>query len=95
MSKRLATLADPFETINKYGPDAVRWYMSPMLSPWDNLKFDMEGIAEKQRSFFRHLYNTYTFFAFTKYDGFEVSANKTPFEKEASSINGFFLVSTP
>jgi isoleucyl-tRNA synthetase len=59
MSKRLGNAADPFETIEKYGPDATRWYMITNASPWDNLKFDMEGIGEVQRKFFGTLYNTY------------------------------------
>jgi isoleucyl-tRNA synthetase len=63
MSKRLGNAADPFLTIEKYGPDATRWYMITNAQPWDNLKFDVEGIAEVQRKFFGTLYNTYGFFA--------------------------------
>ncbi|MDR1951200.1 MAG: isoleucine--tRNA ligase, partial [Bacteroidales bacterium] len=63
MSKRLGNGVDPFETIAKYGPDATRWYMITNAQPWDNLKFDIEGIAEVQRKFFGTLYNTYSFFA--------------------------------
>jgi len=63
MSKRLGNAVDPFETIAKYGPDATRWYMITNAQPWDNLKFDIEGIAEVQRKFFGTLYNTYSFFA--------------------------------
>jgi isoleucyl-tRNA synthetase len=63
MSKRLGNAADPFETLKKYGPDATRWYMITNAQPWDNLKFDLEGIAEVQRKFFGTLYNTYNFFA--------------------------------
>ncbi len=63
MSKRLGNAVDPFATLQKYGPDATRWYMITNADPWDNLKFDIEGVAEKQRSFFGTLYNTYAFFA--------------------------------
>ncbi len=63
MSKRLGNAIDPFETIEKYGPDATRWYMITNAQPWDNLKFDLDGIAEVQRKFFGTLYNTYNFFA--------------------------------
>jgi isoleucyl-tRNA synthetase len=63
MSKRLGNGVDPFATIGKYGPDATRWYMITNAQPWDNLKFDIEGIAEVQRKFFGTLYNTYSFFA--------------------------------
>jgi len=62
MSKRLGNAADPFETISVYGPDATRWYMISNANPWDNLKFDIEGIGEVQRKFFGTLYNTYSFF---------------------------------
>ncbi len=72
MSKRLGNAVDPFETIAKYGPDATRWYMITNAQPWDNLKFDLEGIAEVQRKFFGTLYNTYSFFAlYANIDGFE------------------------
>ncbi|WP_299259508.1 isoleucine--tRNA ligase [uncultured Aquimarina sp.] len=62
MSKRLGNAADPFETLKMYGPDATRWYMISNANPWDNLKFDLEGIAEVRRKFFGTLYNTYSFF---------------------------------
>ena len=58
MSKRLNNAIDPFETLDKFGPDATRWYMISNANPWDNLKFDIEGIAEVQRKFFGTLYNT-------------------------------------
>lgn len=71
MSKRLKNTVDPFETIDKYGADATRWYMISNASPWDNLKFDVEGIGEVQRKFFGTLYNTYSFFAlYANIDGF-------------------------
>lgn len=63
MSKRLGNAVDPFETIEKYGPDATRWYMISNAQPWENLKFDFEGIEEVRRKFFGTLYNTYSFFA--------------------------------
>ncbi|MGO1584475.1 MAG: isoleucine--tRNA ligase [Mesonia sp.] len=62
MSKRLGNAADPFETLAAFGPDATRWYMISNANPWDNLKFDIEGIAEVRRKFFGTLYNTYSFF---------------------------------
>ena len=72
MSKRLGNAVDPFKTIEKYGPDATRWYMISNSQPWDNLKFDEEGIVEVQRKFFGTLYNTYSFFAlYANIDGFD------------------------
>jgi len=74
MSKRLGNAADPFETLSKYGADATRWYMISNANPWDNLKFDSEGIAEVSRKFFGTLYNTYSFFTlYTNIDGFNYS----------------------
>jgi isoleucyl-tRNA synthetase len=71
MSKRLANAVDPFSTIEKYGSDPLRWYMITNSQPWDNLKFDMEGIEEVNRKFFGTLYNTYSFFAlYANVDGF-------------------------
>ncbi|MGS0748414.1 isoleucine--tRNA ligase [Halpernia sp. GG3] len=63
MSKRLGNAVDPFTTLEKYGPDATRWYMISNANPWENLKFDLEGIDEVRRKFFGTLYNTYSFFA--------------------------------
>jgi len=63
MSKRLGNATDPFETLETYGPDATRWYMISNANPWDNLKFDLDGIEEVKRKFFGTLYNTYNFFA--------------------------------
>ncbi|MEO8086962.1 MAG: isoleucine--tRNA ligase [Bacteroidota bacterium] len=85
MSKRLGNAVDPFSTIEKYGPDAVRWYMVTNASPWDNLKFDIEGVVEKQRSFFGTLYNTYSFFAlYANIDSFVFEEKKKiPFEKKS------------
>jgi len=71
MSKRLGNAVDPFETLSKYGPDSTRWYMITNAQPWDNLKFDLDGIAEVQRKFFGTLYNTYSFFSlYANIDGF-------------------------
>ena len=71
MSKRLGNAIDPFSTLDKYGPDATRWYMITNAQPWDNLKFDLDGISEVQRKFFGTLYNTYSFFAlYANIDGF-------------------------
>ena len=79
MSKRLGNAADPFETIEKYGPDATRWYMITNAAPWDNLKFDLEGIAEVQRRFFGTLHNTYSFFTlYANVDGFSYSEPEVP-----------------
>ena len=63
MTKRLGNATDPFETLDKYGPDATRWYMISNANPWDNLKFDIDGIGEVRNKFFGTLYNTYNFFA--------------------------------
>ncbi len=83
MSKRLGNVVDPFSTIAKYGADATRWYMLSNSDPWDNLKFDLEGVAESQRKYFGTLYNTYSFFAiYANIDGFEFNENDiTPIAK--------------
>ena len=79
MSKRLGNATDPFETIEKYGPDATRWYMIANANPWDNLKFDLEGIQEVQRKFFGTLYNTYSFFSlYSNLDGFQFEQADLP-----------------
>ncbi|MEP6927900.1 MAG: isoleucine--tRNA ligase [Ginsengibacter sp.] len=71
MSKRVGNVIDPFETLEVFGPDATRWYLITNASPWDSLKFDIEGIREVQRKFFGTLYNTYQFFAlYANVDGF-------------------------
>jgi isoleucyl-tRNA synthetase len=81
MSKRLGNAVDPFEVINKYSPDATRWYMISNSQPWDNLKFDEEGIKEVQRKFFGTLYNTYSFFAlYANIDNFTYSEPDINFE---------------
>jgi isoleucyl-tRNA synthetase len=74
MSKRLGNAVDPFETISNFGPDATRWYMISNANPWDNLKFDVEGIEESKRKFFGTLYNVYSFFAlYANIDNFNYS----------------------
>ena len=84
MSKRLGNAVDPFTTLAEYGPDATRWYMISNANPWDNLKFDIEGVAEVRRKFFGTLYNTYSFFALYaniddfKYCEAEVPLNERP-----------------
>ena len=79
MSKRLGNAADPFETLKEYGPDATRWYMISNANPWDNLKFDLEGIAEVRRKFFGTLYNTYSFFSlYANIDGFKFEETEIP-----------------
>ena len=79
MSKRLGNAVDPFEVMDKYGPDAVRWYMISNSQPWDNLKFDPEGVDEVRRKFFGTLYNTYSFFAlYANVDGFTGAEPEIP-----------------
>ena len=82
MSKRLGNAVDPFGAITKYGADAVRWYMMTNSQPWDNLKFDEDGVDDVRRKFFGTLYNTYAFFAlYANIDGFEYKESDIPFEK--------------
>jgi isoleucyl-tRNA synthetase len=77
MSKRLGNAADPFETLEEYGADATRWYMISNAQPWDNLKFDLDGLAEVKRKFFGTLYNTYAFFAlYANIDGFSYTEDE-------------------
>ena len=77
MSKRLGNAVDPFQTIEKYGSDPLRWYMISNSSPWDNLKFDEAGVTETARKFFATLFNTYSFFArYANVDGFDPKAEK-------------------
>lgn len=79
MSKRLGNAVDPFTTIEKYGSDPLRWYMITNSSPWDNLKFDVEGIEEVRRKFFGTLYNTYSFFVlYANVDGFDYKEADVP-----------------
>ena len=86
MSKRLGNAVDPFKTIAEYGPDALRWYMISNANPWDNLKFNPEGIAEVQRRFFGTLYNTYSFFAlYANLDGFDYTEKEIPVTERKES----------
>lgn len=82
MSKRLGNAVDPFETIEKHGSDPLRWYMITNAAPWDNLKFDVEGVEETRRKFFGTLYNTYSFFAlYANVDNFRDQYPQIPLEK--------------
>ena len=93
MSKRLGNVVDPFATIESFGADATRWYLITNASPWDNLKFDLEGIKEVQRKFFGTLYNTYQFFAlYANVDGFAFKEAAIPV-KERPEIDRWILSS--
>ncbi|MEJ8802578.1 isoleucine--tRNA ligase [Pontibacter sp. H249] len=86
MSKRLGNAIDPFEMIGKYGPDAVRWYMIANAPPWDNLKFNPEGVVETQRRFFGTLQNTYSFFAlYANLDNFTYAEADVPMAQRTES----------
>ncbi len=92
MSKRLGNIVDPFTTIAKYGADATRWYMLGNSDPWDNLKFDLEGVAESQRKFFGTLYNTYSFFAiYANIDGFEFDENNVTPISERTELDRWIM----
>ena len=91
MSKRLGNAADPFQTMEEHGADATRWYMISNANPWDNLKFDMDGIVEVKRKFFGTLYNTYAFFAlYANIDDFAYSEAEIPLE-ECPEIDQWIL----
>jgi isoleucyl-tRNA synthetase len=100
MSKRLGNMVDPFETLEIFGPDATRWYLITNASPWDSLKFDLEGIKEVQRKFFGTLYNTYQFFAlYANVDGFNFKEKYIPVNERPeidrwilSSLNSLITV---
>ncbi len=86
MSKRLGNAVDPFSTLKTYGPDATRWYMVANANPWDNLRFDLEGIKEVTRRFFGTLQNTYSFFAlYANLDGFTYAEEEVPLVKRTES----------
>jgi isoleucyl-tRNA synthetase len=92
MSKRLGNVIDPFVTIEKYGADATRWYMVANAAPWDNLKFDLEGIGEVQRKLFGTLYNTYGFFAlYSNVDGFTVDTKNTVPVNDRAELDRWIL----
>ena len=89
MSKRLGNGVDPFEVIKTYGADAARWYMISNASPWDNLKFNIDGIDEVRRKFFGTLYNTYNFFAmYANIDGFTYSEAEITISDRPRSTSG-------
>ena len=91
MSKRLGNAVDPFATIEQYGSDPLRWYMITNASPWDNIKFDIDGIEEVRRKFFGTLYNTYSFFAlYANVDGFDYSEPDVDW-KERPEIDRWIL----
>lgn len=91
MSKRLGNAVDPFETIEKYGSDPLRWYMISNASPWDNLKFDIKGVEEVQRKFFGTLFNTYSFFTlYANVDGFTSEEKQIPL-KDRQEIDRWIL----
>ncbi len=92
MSKRLGNAIDPFETVAKYGADAVRWYMVTNAQPWDNLKFDMEGVVESQRKFLGTLYNTYSFFAiYANIDQYEFNPDSPVNSSHFSEMDRWIL----
>ncbi|WP_276090076.1 isoleucine--tRNA ligase [Pedobacter sp. JY14-1] len=92
MSKRLGNAVDPFKTLTEFGPDATRWYMISNANPWDNLKFDAEGIAEVRRKFFGTLYNTYAFFAlYANIDKFEIDQNNLTPVAERTELDRWIL----
>ena len=92
MSKRLGNAIDPFETVAKYGADAVRWYMVTNAQPWDNLKFDMDGVVESQRKFLGTLYNTYSFFAiYANIDQYEFNPNLQVNSSHSSEMDRWIL----
>lgn len=91
MSKRLGNAVDPFQTLDKYGADATRWYMISNANPWDNLKFDIDGIGEVSRKFFGTLHNTYSFFSlYANIDGFTYQENEIPLA-ERSEMDQWIL----
>ncbi|MEP7167774.1 MAG: class I tRNA ligase family protein, partial [Bacteroidota bacterium] len=92
MSKRLGNTVDPFATINKYGPDATRWYLISNAQPWDNLKFNEDGIADEQRKLFGTLYNTYSFFAlYANIDGFSINEHDIVPVKERAELDRWII----
>ncbi|PIE48046.1 MAG: isoleucine--tRNA ligase [Flavobacteriales bacterium] len=91
MSKRLGNAVDPFKTLDDYGPDPIRWYMIANTNPWDNLKFDIEGVGEVRRKFFGTLYNTYSFFAlYANLDNFTGNEPQVPLQ-ERSELDRWIL----
>jgi len=92
MSKRLGNAIDPFTTIDKFGADAVRWYMSTNSQPWDNLKFDLDGVQESQRKFLGTLYNTYGFFAiYANIDNYQFNPNRIIDKENRSELDRWIM----
>ena len=92
MSKRLGNAVDPFKTLKEYGPDALRWYMLSNANPWDNLKFNLDGVAEVQRRFFGTLQNTYNFFAlYANLDAFVYDKSKVIPVNERTELDQWIL----
>jgi len=92
MSKRLGNAVDPFKTIKEYGPDAVRWYMLSNANPWDNLKFNLDGVTEVQRRFFGTLQNTYNFFAlYANLDAFVYDSARAVPVKERTELDQWII----
>jgi isoleucyl-tRNA synthetase len=92
MSKSKGNVVNPFETINKFGPDLVRWYMIENAPPWDNLKFDLDGITEVQRRFFGTLINTYSFFAlYANIDGYVKDEMNTSVQKDLTHLDRWII----
>lgn len=92
MSKRLGNAVDPFQTIKEYGPDAVRWYLLSNANPWDNLKFNLDGVTEVQRRFFGTLQNTYNFFAiYANLDAFVYDSAKAVPVKERTELDQWII----
>jgi len=92
MSKRLGNAVDPFSTMDQYGADALRWYMITNAEPWDNLKFDIDGVVEVQRKFFGTLYNTYSFFAlYANVDGFKIDEQNVIPVKERPEFDQWII----
>ena len=91
MSKRLGNAVNPFDLIDKYGSDPVRWYMLTNANPWENIKFNVDGVEEVRRKFFGTLFNTYSFFSlYANIDGFLYREDKKPF-KERSLLDRWIL----
>ncbi|MDR3129246.1 MAG: isoleucine--tRNA ligase [Tannerellaceae bacterium] len=91
MSKRLANAIDPFKALDEYGADALRWYMITNASPWDNIKFDTDGVEEVRRRFFGTLYNTYSFFAlYANVDGFTYQEEEIPLAERPETDRWIF-----
>ena len=91
MSKRLGNAVDPFETLDKYGPDATRWYMISNSNPWDNLKFDISGIEEVRRKFFGTLHNIYSFYSlYANIDGFKDNERNIDY-KDRSELDRWII----